>query len=841
MKFSRFKRLSACMTAFGILLSLSGGIYSAGAAEETAGKTEPYILYTGNTWHQPGDVALVRGDHLNLVERVEIQRLSDNGRNARPGYIHKTYFNRLETAEEADRASEVQWSSGRGEYVQILQQTEKSLKFVVPSTMKEGVYAVKLHYSAASSRKESYYYLNAPAVEWVQGDEGSLASPGGWLRIQGSNLSVEGREDRVKVVLENTETGKRKTVKVSKIYDAYSVEAAVPEDMEAGRYRVYLYNGYGASTSWSVPYEMDIGASPRKSWPETVFNVKDYGAVGDGTQRDDAAFQAALDAAKENGGGVVYFPAGRYMLVNSFVLPEKTVICGDKAEETLIFWTPFDWDYDELPEYMLTGARDFMLRDITFSGARIGNVVVGGEISPVVKVQQLMGKEVEDCENIYIDNCRFHFDSYGGGPSLSAQNMTTVSNKIETELAGFKSKVLEITADNVQITNCEILSSDRPVVCFTDNLLFRNISIPTQGWSGCYGENIIFEDITSSQTWGFAGSRIYSARVSVENRVGNNRETMTFDGGYVGYTSGAGTLQEDGVTVKLEGADFKENQMAGYQLYIIGGAGEGQMRTIVSNTADSVTVAEPFMGALDDTTMVTVSESRDAIYFTDWDSYNSGPFQLYGFGTNVVIDGLDLQRMENLISRAGKIYNVYQVNWYVSIVNNVISDSNYFKFYGYDLCNNYTRLQVIGSGDYSGLNIGTLLRNNTLKDGAYIQLQANGKEALQDLIIQENTIENAPYGIYWNAVGRTVRGVLMADNIFKDVDAEIYGVSDSFFDQVDNTNTPRVMSLRLESDGLAGVFSSMSVLILAGVLAALCLAAVLLRRFLRQKEAVPKA
>ena len=88
MKFSRFKRLGACMTAFGFLLSLSGGIYSAGAAEEALGETEPYILYTGNTWHQPGDVALVRGDHLNLVERVEIQRLNDNGRNAKPGYIH---------------------------------------------------------------------------------------------------------------------------------------------------------------------------------------------------------------------------------------------------------------------------------------------------------------------------------------------------------------------------------------------------------------------------------------------------------------------------------------------------------------------------------------------------------------------------------------------------------------------------------------------------------------------------------------------------------------------------------------------------------------------------------
>ena len=42
------------------------------------------------------------------------------------------------------------------------------------------------------------------------------------------------------------------------------------------------------------------------------FNVRDFGAKGDGTHIDSPAINAAIDAAAKAGGGTVYLPAGIY-------------------------------------------------------------------------------------------------------------------------------------------------------------------------------------------------------------------------------------------------------------------------------------------------------------------------------------------------------------------------------------------------------------------------------------------------------------------------------------------------------------------------------------------------
>jgi hypothetical protein len=50
-----------------------------------------------------------------------------------------------------------------------------------------------------------------------------------------------------------------------------------------------------------------------------VFNVRDFGAVGDGMHNDQPAFVSAIAAAQSAGGGIVYVPNGTYLIESPYI------------------------------------------------------------------------------------------------------------------------------------------------------------------------------------------------------------------------------------------------------------------------------------------------------------------------------------------------------------------------------------------------------------------------------------------------------------------------------------------------------------------------------------------
>jgi polygalacturonase len=69
-----------------------------------------------------------------------------------------------------------------------------------------------------------------------------------------------------------------------------------------------------------------------------IFNVRDFGAAGNGTNKDTVAFQKALDTCAVNGGGEVLVPAGKYLIGSvqignrtSLRLETNSVIIGSSS------------------------------------------------------------------------------------------------------------------------------------------------------------------------------------------------------------------------------------------------------------------------------------------------------------------------------------------------------------------------------------------------------------------------------------------------------------------------------------------------------------------------------
>ncbi len=80
----------------------------------------------------------------------------------------------------------------------------------------------------------------------------------------------------------------------------------------------------------------DIGIPENKQLKQ--FNVLDFGAIPNDDISDKKAIQSAIDAASKNGGGVVFFPKGRFLANEDnddyqapIVIPSCTTFCGCRS------------------------------------------------------------------------------------------------------------------------------------------------------------------------------------------------------------------------------------------------------------------------------------------------------------------------------------------------------------------------------------------------------------------------------------------------------------------------------------------------------------------------------
>ena len=90
----------------------------------------------------------------------------------------------------------------------------------------------------------------------------------------------------------------------------------------------------------------------------SVFNVKDYGAIGDGKTLDSPAINEAIQKAAANMGGTVYFPAGTYLSVSihlkcnvAIYLDQGATILAANPEDGYKYDIPEENKFDEYQDF----------------------------------------------------------------------------------------------------------------------------------------------------------------------------------------------------------------------------------------------------------------------------------------------------------------------------------------------------------------------------------------------------------------------------------------------------------------------------------------------------------
>lgn len=601
---------------------------------------------------RPGETVVVRGDGFGKKAKVEVS------------------------------------NSGQGEWkaAEVQQQTERTLKFTLPDKLTSGPVSFRV---LVGGEQSAVHHLNVPQVWWMQGDQVETATPGGWIRLFGLNL---GMGEAAQLVLQGPKGPVRLTPTP---VDDFNFQADLPGDLEVGSYAVEWDPGTTTSRGKTVVGRVEVRAlPPRKS---RVFEVVKFGAVPDvpasiqyytgmkavGQVDSTVAIQKALDAAGKNGGGIVSFPRGIFVLSRGLEIPRGVTIRGTGRGLTALSWVD-----DQLPRekedlvklvwgsllfkpipdpqnpahpYLLRGPGHFVVEDLAiyavnhragilsnFPGTTPGegHVTIRRvllRLNRFLNVQRT-GRHYADAEEAF--QRRWKEEPKGGAQSQGA---------------------IHLSGPNLEIVDCDIYSSMSAMIFngASGRIARNRIAGTGRSWSvmGRQTHKLIFEEnrcldggicllnvhTTASHEakLGFPSNfsrELYCARNSIEDCYVLDR-----DGGFVSdfhaplgiYTGWA--RRSEGTKVWLAAtlpAEDLSRAWAGAMVSVLDGKGAGQVRFMKSMQGNEVEVDEPWQVPLDESSFLSVSKTLYRAFFVDNHVADAGnAVSLWGGGVEMIVAG----------------------------------------------------------------------------------------------------------------------------------------------------------------------------------------------------------
>ncbi len=731
---------------------------------------------------RPGAVVLLYGGELGKVREVSVWRLADEEAGMPP---------------PRGSGPRVQ----RALRVRALQPSDGSLKFVLPAGLKNGIFAV----DPGGEPK----LINAPRVEWGQptrllpGLNENEAAPGSEVQLIGRNFLPEGgAPERVKAVLRgrNGEPLKLRVARAEK----YSLIVALPRDLPPGEYEVWVHNGHGGPLGWGSGLRLTVKQPTR--WPETVFNVKDFGAKGDNITDDSSVLRKALAAAERNGGGVIYFPRGTYRLTGWFHLPKRVILRGEGKDIAWLKWpqTQPKSAADFIPA-VLYGAGEYGLENLSLMARNARTVLRDLSFDALHRLQAQVPEMTSfmplpgQARDVFLRHVRIHYLPYAGRPGRDPQQdaqwqfsqwgITNSSNHDLTVAVG--------GIRNIEVSDSEFVGTQRFLDCqnarFVGNHFSNQMGV---SWTDLGGQYIILEGnrIFGASSWRSAWlplRHLYVAHNFSRNIGRGEREALTFDvNGILGKTGKppvkpwqGKTALGLGKTLRLQEPAFRPGIYRGFDVQILRGKGAGQYRAVEDNTEDTVTVSKPWDVPPDETSVVLIHRlSGHVIFYGNTAEDTSVLGQIWGHLYDAVFDGNKVLRSQGMWGLAG---------WFVQWLNNRLDVAvTYHSGIG-PAGSPADKTPEGGAGyGYMGFTIGGRVTTELTMPFAYVRgsvvrgnrlsynqrvlvMWGYGGErrrvnfvAARDIVIDHNQIEHTPVGIELDA---NVEGAVVAHNTFADV------------------------------------------------------------------------
>lgn len=183
------------------------------------------------------------------------------------------------------------------------------------------------------------------------------------------------------------------------------------------------------------------------------FNVKEYGATGNGSTDDTAAIQAAITAAQTAGGGTVYIPFGTYKTSSTLTISANGVaLIGEKTQgiSTGSRIAPTSLSFDTIHVSSVNFAT--YIRDLYIFGSAITGGSGGAAGSRAIFLDQVQNVQLE---NIQISGCYNGVYVTGGDVRIREVNISP-ADITDTGRYGFQVTGILGNANYTELMNCAV-------------------------------------------------------------------------------------------------------------------------------------------------------------------------------------------------------------------------------------------------------------------------------------------------------------------------------------------------------------------------------------------------